>query len=165
MDPCKKRENPVTEPDTKPTRHVPSLSRLSNHFLVMLQYGTLNTCLIEAPLGLNGEWDSRARFRQHPGSEQSTECSEAAKERKPRGVRDMYRFGRSIYRELAPRVMEDEWDTTGCRNKQQVLDSCEGAIQRLTYDRRYFARPARSLFNEIRPYFSIRDQLLVWKVV
>lgn len=77
----------------------------------------------------------------------------------------MYRFSRSIYRELAPRVMEDDRDATGCRNKQQVLDACEGAIHRLTYDRRYFARPARSLFNEIRPYFSIRDQLLVWKVV
>lgn len=77
----------------------------------------------------------------------------------------MYRFSRSIYRELAPRVMEDDRDETGCRNKQQVLDACEAAIQRLTYDRRYFARPARSLFTEIRPYFSIRDQLLVWKVV
>jgi len=61
--------------------------------------------------------------------------------------------------------MEDDWDATGCRNKQQVLEACEAAIHRLTYDRRYFARPARSLFNEIRPYFSIRDQLLVWTVV
>ncbi|HEY7152272.1 MAG TPA: hypothetical protein VH391_11385 [Solirubrobacterales bacterium] len=77
----------------------------------------------------------------------------------------MYRFSRSIYRELAPRVIEDDWDRTGCRNKQEVLNACEGAIQRLTYDGRYFARPARSLFNDIRPYFSIRDQLLVWTVV
>jgi hypothetical protein len=77
----------------------------------------------------------------------------------------MYRFSRSIYRELAPRVVEDEWDVTGCRNKQKVLDACEAAIRRLTYDRRYFARPARSLFNEVRPHFSLNDQLLVWQVV
>jgi len=77
----------------------------------------------------------------------------------------MYRFSRSIYRELAPLVVEDEWDPTGCRNKQTVLDACEEAIRRLTYDRRYFARPARSLFNQVRPYFSMGDQLYVWRVV
>ena len=62
----------------------------------------------------------------------------------------MYRFSRSIYRELAPRVVEDEWDPTECANKQKVLDACEGAICRLTYDRRYFARPTRTLFNDVR---------------
>jgi hypothetical protein len=77
----------------------------------------------------------------------------------------MYRFSRSIYRELAPRVVEDEWDPSGCANKQQVLDACEGAIRRLTYDRRYFARPARSLFNEVRAHFSMNDQLIVWRVI
>jgi hypothetical protein len=77
----------------------------------------------------------------------------------------MYRFSRSIYRELSPRVVEDDWDPTACRNKQKVLDACEAAIRRLTYDRRYFARPARSLFNEVRPYFTMSDQLLVWTVV
>ena len=77
----------------------------------------------------------------------------------------MYRFSRSIYRELSPRVVEDEWDPTACRNKQKVLDACEGAIRRLTYDRRYFARPARSLFNEVRPYFAIGDQLFAWRVI
>lgn len=77
----------------------------------------------------------------------------------------MYRFSRSIYRELAPRVVEDPSDDTGCKNKQQVLDACERVIRRLTYDRRYFARPARSLFSEIRFHFAMTDQLLVWRVV
>jgi hypothetical protein len=77
----------------------------------------------------------------------------------------MYRFSRSIYREVAPLVVEDWRDPTGCRNKQQVLDCCESAIRRLTYDRRYFARPARSLFNDIRAYFPINEQLRVWRVV
>jgi hypothetical protein len=77
----------------------------------------------------------------------------------------MYQFSRSIYRELAPRVIEDDRDPTGCRNKQQVLDACEAAIRRLAYDRRYFARPARSLFNEVRVHFAMGDQLRVWIVI
>jgi hypothetical protein len=77
----------------------------------------------------------------------------------------MYRFSRSIYRELAPRVVEDPHDPTGCHNKQQVLDACETAIRRLTYDRRYFARPARSLFNEVRTHFAMGEQLRVWRVI
>ena len=77
----------------------------------------------------------------------------------------MYRFSRSIYRELGPLVVEDPRDPTGCANKQRVLDSCEAAIRRLAYDRRYFARPARSLFNEVRVYFAIGDQLRAWTVI
>lgn len=77
----------------------------------------------------------------------------------------MYRFSRSIYRELSPSVVEDPADPTGCRNKQQVLDACEATIRRLAYDRRYFARPARTLFNEIRVHFAINDQLRVRRVV
>jgi hypothetical protein len=77
----------------------------------------------------------------------------------------MYRFSRSIYRELAPRVIEDARLSDEGQNKQRVLEACEGAIRRLACDRRYFARPARSLFNEIRPYFSVKDQRLVWIVV
>ena len=77
----------------------------------------------------------------------------------------MYRFSRSIYREIASAVVEDERDLTGCRNKQAVLDACEETIRRLTYDRRYFARPARSLFNQVRMHFHIKDHLRVWKVI
>ena len=62
-------------------------------------------------------------------------------------------------------MIEDPRDPTGCANKQKVLDSCEAAIRRLAYDRRYFARPARSLFNEVRVYFAIGDQLRVWTVI
>jgi hypothetical protein len=77
----------------------------------------------------------------------------------------MYRFSRSIYRELAPRVIEDDRDATGCANRQAVLEACEAAVRRLGTDRRYFARPARSLFNEVRTYFAIGDQLHVWNVI
>ena len=77
----------------------------------------------------------------------------------------MYRFSRSIYRELAPRVIEDEQDATGCRNRQAVLEACEATIRRLMTDRRYFARPARTLFNDVRMYFAMGDQLRVWTVI
>lgn len=77
----------------------------------------------------------------------------------------MYRFSRSIYRDLAPRVIEDRNDETGCRNRQAVLEACESAVRRLSTDRRYFARPARSLFGEVRMHFSMSDQRLVWETI
>jgi hypothetical protein len=38
-------------------------------------------------------------------------------------------------------------------------------MERLAVDRRYFARPARSLFNEVRTHFAISDQIYVYKVI
>ena len=38
-----------------------------------------------------------------------------------------------------------------------VLRECESAIERLMTDRRYFSRPTRTLFNNVRPFFSIGD--------
>ena len=75
----------------------------------------------------------------------------------------MYRFSRSIYRELAPRVIEDSQDGSACR--QQLLQACEATMRRLAFDRRYFARPARSLFSEVRVHFPISEQLFVYKVI
>jgi hypothetical protein len=46
-----------------------------------------------------------------------------------------------------------------------VLDACEAAMRRLAYDRPYFARPARSLFGEVRTYFSLNDQLRVYRAI
>jgi hypothetical protein len=77
----------------------------------------------------------------------------------------MYQFSRSIYRQLAPRVIEDEAGIGGVSGRQRVLDSCEAAIRRLAYDRRYFARPARTLFNDVRMHFAMGDQLRVWIVI
>jgi hypothetical protein len=75
----------------------------------------------------------------------------------------MYRFSRSIYRELSPRVIEEE--PGDGHSRQQLLEACEGAMRRLACDRRYFARPARSLFNEVRIHFPISEQLYVYRVV
>jgi hypothetical protein len=69
-----------------------------------------------------------------------------------------------MYRELAPLVVEDRRDPTGCRNRQAVLDACECVVRRLAYER-HFARPDRWLFREVRPHFRVGDQLQVWRVV
>src|SRR5437879_9791888 len=77
----------------------------------------------------------------------------------------MYRFSRAIYRELAGEIIEDP----NCRGPQthheQVLRACEAAIERLATDRHYFARPARTLFTDIRAYFPMCAQPRVLRVI
>jgi hypothetical protein len=75
----------------------------------------------------------------------------------------MYQFSRSIYRELAPKIVDAS--ATGCASKQRVLDACESTMQRLVADRRYFAKPTKSLFADLRTYFPIGEQAFVYRVV
>jgi hypothetical protein len=75
----------------------------------------------------------------------------------------MYRFSRSIYRELSPRVIETQQGSKPPR--QALLEACEETIERLAHDRRYFARPARSLFSRVRVHFSISEQMHVYRVI
>jgi hypothetical protein len=95
----------------------------------------------------------------------------------------MYRFSRSIYRDLAPYVIADSQNGNGNGNghqagkeggheegnvgdnRRRLLEDCEAAMRRLAYDRRYFAHPARSLFAEVRMYFPIHEQDRVFKVI
>ena len=78
----------------------------------------------------------------------------------------MYRFSRSIYRELAPYANgADPREADGCLARQQLLESCESTMRRLAHDRRYFARPTRTLFSEVRTLFPITEQLRVYKVI
>ena len=73
----------------------------------------------------------------------------------------MYQFSRAIYRELSPHI-----DGSPARNGQaEVLHACEATIERLVTDRHYFARPARTLFADIRPYFPMSEQQRVWQIV
>jgi hypothetical protein len=69
----------------------------------------------------------------------------------------MYQFSRAIYRELAPLIRESRLTLQGADARRLVLKECEAAIQRLFTDRRHFARPARTLFANIRPFFAICD--------
>jgi hypothetical protein len=76
----------------------------------------------------------------------------------------MYRFSRAIYRELAGEIVESR-SSSSVSSHEQVLRSCEAAIERLATDRHYFARPARTLFNDIRIHFPLCRQHRVWAVV
>lgn len=75
----------------------------------------------------------------------------------------MYQFSRAIYRELAPYVAETKAD--GVSNHEHVLHACEAAIERLATDRHYFAKPAKTLFCDVRTYFPMSQQARVLSIV
>ena len=77
----------------------------------------------------------------------------------------MYQFSRSIYRELAPGVIDDGVHNGDASPRQHLLEASEATMRRLAYDRRYFARPARTLFNEVRQHFAIGEQHHVYEVI
>jgi hypothetical protein len=77
----------------------------------------------------------------------------------------MYRFSRAIYRELAGEIVEDAHNPCSHANHERVLRACESAVERLATDRHYFARPARTLFADIRAYFPMTAQLRVLHVI
>jgi hypothetical protein len=77
----------------------------------------------------------------------------------------MYGFSRAIYRELADEISEDPPVGGASRNHERVLRACEAAVERLMTDPRYFARPARTLFQDIRAYFPLGSQLRVLRVI
>ena len=77
----------------------------------------------------------------------------------------MYQISRSIYREIEADIIEDLRWGDGPNNHERVLRACEAAVKRLTTDRHYFARPSRTLFNDIRTYFPMSAQLHVYRVV
>jgi hypothetical protein len=77
----------------------------------------------------------------------------------------MYQFSRAIYRELAPYITEARPDAEGGSNHKHVLDACESAVERLATDRHYFAKPARTLFYDIRTYFPMSAQERVLQTV
>jgi hypothetical protein len=77
----------------------------------------------------------------------------------------MYRFSRSLYRELAPYVSREPICLDGRSNHDVVLAACQEAVHRLATDRHYFANPARTLFREIRVFFPIGEQLRLRRIV
>jgi hypothetical protein len=77
----------------------------------------------------------------------------------------MYRFSRAIYKELAREIVEDPHSDCPYANHERVLRACESAVERLATDRHYFARPARTLFSDIRAYFPIREQARVLALI
>jgi hypothetical protein len=77
----------------------------------------------------------------------------------------MYHFSRSIYRELAPDILENRAEHDDFTNHERVLRACESCVERLATDWHYFAKPTKTLFNDIRIYFPMSSQYRVYKIV
>jgi hypothetical protein len=77
----------------------------------------------------------------------------------------VYQFSRAIYRELAGHIAPAGASAAAATSHSRVLRSCEEAIERLANDRHYFARPSRTLFNDIRVYFPMSAQQRVLRIV
>jgi hypothetical protein len=69
----------------------------------------------------------------------------------------MYHISRQIYRELA--------DDVSAADREHVLRACEATVERLVNDRHYFARPAQTLFADIRWRFPLSAQRRVFAVI
>ena len=67
----------------------------------------------------------------------------------------MYQFSRSMYRELALQASD----------RPRFLRSCEAAMERLATDRHYFAKPTRTLFNDVRDLFPMSCQMRVYRII
>ncbi|MEA2314016.1 MAG: hypothetical protein QOI03_708 [Solirubrobacteraceae bacterium] len=77
----------------------------------------------------------------------------------------MYQFSRAIYRQLAPHISNPAAGIPASSNHAAVLRACEEVITRMATDRHYFARPARTLFYDIRTYFPMSAQADVHRIV
>jgi hypothetical protein len=77
----------------------------------------------------------------------------------------MYQFSRGIYRELSPLVDRHQGARGPLEIRLALLRACEASVERLATDRHYFARPARTLFSDIRCYFPVCRQEQVYQVV
>src|ERR671936_763752 len=77
----------------------------------------------------------------------------------------MYQYSRAIYRSIKDLVDPYVDPETRVEYRRQVLDACEQTMERLATDPLYFAKPERSLFQDIRRYFPITAQAQVaWAV-
>ncbi len=70
----------------------------------------------------------------------------------------MFHISRQIYRDLAPEIADPA-------QHERVLRACERVVERLVSDHRYFARPSRTLFSEIRWCFPLAAQRHVYEIV
>ncbi len=77
----------------------------------------------------------------------------------------MYQYSRAIYRSIKDLIDPYVDAETQLEYRRDVLEACEGTMERLAADPHYFARPDRALFSDIRRYFPIGVQAQVaWAV-
>jgi hypothetical protein len=77
----------------------------------------------------------------------------------------MYQYSRAIYRSVKDRIDPYSDPETQLESRRAVLIACEQTMERLAKDPLYFAKPDRTLFQDIRRYFPITAQAQVaWAV-
>ena len=77
----------------------------------------------------------------------------------------MYQYSRAIYRSIKDLVDPYADSETRVEYRRAVLAACEDTVERLAKDPRYFSKPERALFQDIRRYFPITQQARVsWAV-
>jgi hypothetical protein len=77
----------------------------------------------------------------------------------------MYQYSRAIYRSIKDLIDPHVSRETQLEYRRAVLAACEETMERLAHDPLYFAKPERTLFQDIRRYFPIRAQAQVaWAV-
>lgn len=77
----------------------------------------------------------------------------------------MYQYSRAIYRSIKDLIDPYVGQETQLEYRRGVLAACEETVERLARDPRYFSRPERALFADIRRYFPITAQAQVaWAV-
>ncbi|MGH3049346.1 MAG: hypothetical protein ACRDLK_04240 [Gaiellaceae bacterium] len=77
----------------------------------------------------------------------------------------MYQYSRAIYRSIKDMVDPYSNRHHQLESRRAVLEACEQTMERLASDPMYFAKPERSLFQDIRRYFPITAQAEVaWAV-
>jgi hypothetical protein len=77
----------------------------------------------------------------------------------------MYQYSRAIYRSIKDLVDPYVTPSEQVEFRKEVLEACEQTMERLARDPHYFAKPERSLFQDIRRYFPITAQAQVaWAV-
>jgi hypothetical protein len=77
----------------------------------------------------------------------------------------MYQYSRAIYRSIKDLIDPYAPIEARVEYRRAVLCECEQTMERLAADPHYFARPDRTLFQDIRRYFPIACQAQVaWAV-
>jgi hypothetical protein len=76
-----------------------------------------------------------------------------------------HHFSRLLYRQLASLLRDDPRQGGMRAQRQRLLDACEMTMKRLATDPDYFANPEKYLFSEVRPLFTIGDQLQVRLII
>ncbi len=77
----------------------------------------------------------------------------------------MYQYSRAIYRSVKDLIDPYADRETQLEHRRAVLAACEDTVERLAKDPRYFSKPERALFQDVRRYFPIAYQAQVnWAI-